>query len=81
MDDSNIVNEVLKELVDMIESKMAGDLQKPEGSEPAPEMPMANHEMPMEGDESTPFQEAEDPAGETDEEKTKRMLMEKFGGK
>lgn len=79
MDDSNIVNEVLQELVTMIEAKMAGDLKKPEGAEPA--MPEAPGEMPMESAESAPFQESEEPAGETDEEKTKRMLMEKFGGK
>ena len=76
MDDSNIVNEVLKELVSMIESKMAGDLKQP-GAEPV--MPEPAAEMPMEA-EADPF-EAEEPAGESDEEKTKRMLMEKFGGK
>jgi hypothetical protein len=77
MDDSNIVNEVLQELVTMIEAKMAGDLKQP-GAEPAMPEPAAA-EIPMEG-EADPF-EAEEPAGESDEEKTKRMLMEKFGGK
>jgi len=76
MDDSNIVNEVLQELVTMIEAKMAGDLKKPEGE---PAMPEPAAEMPMEA-EADLF-EAEEPAGESDEEKTKRMLMEKFGGK
>lgn len=81
MNDSKLTDEVIQELITLLEDHMVDGVKKPEG-EPAPAIPddeaMEGDSAPLEGLE---HEASEAPGEETAEERTKRMLMEKFGGK